>query len=160
MRNDQIFVLLLVVLLPMSGCFGGGVGDAEADEGVDVAEPELHHLYFENTTTLNLSANQLIEIVDSSVYKVFISNGTYGPWGEMNGETILIITGDCYPDSYSTNSQQTEWIYRQYHSTDNIFLHSNGNACSYVLGQDAYMDDGAEIGYVSSVVFRIHETVN
>jgi hypothetical protein len=30
MRNDQIFVLLLVVLLPMSGCFdGGGVGEAE-----------------------------------------------------------------------------------------------------------------------------------
>jgi len=30
MRNDQIFVLMLVVLLPMSGCFdGGGVGEAE-----------------------------------------------------------------------------------------------------------------------------------
>ena len=32
MRNDQIFVLLLVVLLPMSGCFDGGtagVGEAE-----------------------------------------------------------------------------------------------------------------------------------
>ena len=30
MRNDQIFVLLLVVLLPLSGCFdGGGVGEAE-----------------------------------------------------------------------------------------------------------------------------------
>ena len=36
MRNDQIFVLLLVVLLPMSGCFdGGGVGEAEGQ-----AEPE------------------------------------------------------------------------------------------------------------------------
>ena len=32
MRNDQIFVLLLVVLLPMSGCFGGVIGDAEADD--------------------------------------------------------------------------------------------------------------------------------
>ena len=32
MRNDQIFVLMLVVLLPMSGCFDGGtagVGEAE-----------------------------------------------------------------------------------------------------------------------------------
>ena len=32
MRNDQIFVLLLVILLPMSGCFDGGtagVGEAE-----------------------------------------------------------------------------------------------------------------------------------
>ena len=31
MRNDQIFVLLLILLLPMSGCFdGGGVGEAGA----------------------------------------------------------------------------------------------------------------------------------
>ena len=29
MRNDQIFVLLLVILLPLSGCFDGAVGDAE-----------------------------------------------------------------------------------------------------------------------------------
>jgi hypothetical protein len=31
MRKDQIFVLMLVILLPMSGCFDGAVGDAEAD---------------------------------------------------------------------------------------------------------------------------------
>ena len=36
MRNDQIFVLLLVVLLPMSGCFdGGGVGEAEGAQDSD-----------------------------------------------------------------------------------------------------------------------------
>ena len=32
MRNDQIFVLLLILLLPMTGCFGAVVGDVEADE--------------------------------------------------------------------------------------------------------------------------------
>jgi hypothetical protein len=32
MRNDQIFVLLLILLMPMTGCFGGVVGDVEADE--------------------------------------------------------------------------------------------------------------------------------
>ena len=32
MRNDQIFVLMLVILLPMSGCFNGAVGEAEAEE--------------------------------------------------------------------------------------------------------------------------------
>ena len=35
MRNDQIFVLLLVVLLPMSGCMDNAVGDAEADDDRD-----------------------------------------------------------------------------------------------------------------------------
>ena len=32
MRKDQIFVLLLIFLLPMTGCFGGLIGDAEADD--------------------------------------------------------------------------------------------------------------------------------
>jgi hypothetical protein len=35
MRNDQIFVLLLVVLLPLSGCFDNAVGEAEADDERD-----------------------------------------------------------------------------------------------------------------------------
>ena len=36
MRNDQIFVLLLVILLPLSGCFDGAVGDAEGtDDAAD-----------------------------------------------------------------------------------------------------------------------------
>ena len=35
MRNDQIFVLLLVILLPMSGCFDGAVGDAEGSDDSD-----------------------------------------------------------------------------------------------------------------------------
>lgn len=34
MRNDQIFVLMLVILLPMSGCVGNG--DVETSEGDDV----------------------------------------------------------------------------------------------------------------------------
>ncbi len=55
MRNDQIFVLLLVVLLPMSGCFGGGtagVGEAEGAQdtgGEDTPQPALqlrpHQIY-------------------------------------------------------------------------------------------------------------------
>jgi hypothetical protein len=36
MRKDQIFVLMLVVMLPMSGCFDGAVGDAEGtDDATD-----------------------------------------------------------------------------------------------------------------------------
>ena len=35
MRNDQIFVLLLVILLPLSGCFDNAVGEAEANDDRD-----------------------------------------------------------------------------------------------------------------------------
>ena len=47
MRNDQIFVLLLVVLMPMSGCFdGGGVGEAEgAQDSGNLSEEDNEVLY-------------------------------------------------------------------------------------------------------------------
>ena len=35
MKTDRIFVLLLVVLLPMSGCFDDAVGDAEGSDDAD-----------------------------------------------------------------------------------------------------------------------------
>ena len=54
MRNDQIFVLMLVILLPMSGCFdGGGVGEAEGAQDSDEASggtTVVNH-YYNNTTT-------------------------------------------------------------------------------------------------------------
>ena len=47
MRNDQIFVLLLVILLPMSGCFDGAVGDAEADEESE-GPTVINNYYYNN----------------------------------------------------------------------------------------------------------------
>jgi hypothetical protein len=36
MRKDQIFVLMLVILLPLTGCFdGGGIGDADAQDSTN-----------------------------------------------------------------------------------------------------------------------------
>ena len=52
MRNDQIFVLLLVVLLPLSGCFDNAVGEAEADEYDDVEMTHQEQLF-----SLHLLAN-------------------------------------------------------------------------------------------------------
>ena len=56
MRNDQIFVLLLVVLLPMSGCFdGGGVGEAEGAQDSDETSGTtvVNHYYNNSTTSSN-----------------------------------------------------------------------------------------------------------
>ena len=51
MRNDQIFVLLLVILLPMSGCFDGSVGDAEGAEDGSTGTTVINNYY-------NQSSNQ------------------------------------------------------------------------------------------------------
>lgn len=63
MRNDQIFVLLLLLLLPMTGCFGDIVGDAQADDD-DYAEPEWINDRGTGTMdwTLNLSESQWLEV--------------------------------------------------------------------------------------------------
>lgn len=63
MRKDQIFVLLLLLLLPMTGCFGDIVGDAQADDD-DYAEPEWINDRGTGTMdwTLNLSESQWLEV--------------------------------------------------------------------------------------------------
>ena len=69
MRNDQIFVLLLVVLLPLSGCFdGGSVGEAEGAE--DSTGTTIVNNYYNNTTTTTNAQERIWhsygEVVDSS----------------------------------------------------------------------------------------------
>ena len=50
MRNDQIFVLLLVVLLPLSGCFENTVGDAEGAD--DESGTTVVNNYYNQTNQL------------------------------------------------------------------------------------------------------------
>ena len=65
MRNDQIFVLMLVILLPMSGCFDDAVGDAEGTDDVQ-DEPNINpvfHIasvgsYDEQRSTYNTSTGE------------------------------------------------------------------------------------------------------
>ncbi|MDC0340564.1 hypothetical protein OAM96_01250 [Candidatus Poseidoniaceae archaeon] len=46
MKTDRVFVLLLVVLLPLSGCFDGSVGDADATDADDDNDGEnLWYVY-------------------------------------------------------------------------------------------------------------------
>ena len=52
MRNDQIFVLMLVVLLPLTGCFdSGGIGDADGQDTTEQTETTVNNFY-NNTTTI------------------------------------------------------------------------------------------------------------
>ncbi|MDB2570575.1 hypothetical protein N9X79_00255 [Euryarchaeota archaeon] len=55
MRNDQIFVLLLVVLLPMSGCMDNAVGDAE---GTDEDNTTINN-YYNQTNQLPVIYNHM-----------------------------------------------------------------------------------------------------
>ena len=66
MRNDQIFVLLLVVLLPMSGCFDGAVGDAEATDDETPSVEHIEPLYSISIDDyLQLLGNDLLSVMDT-----------------------------------------------------------------------------------------------
>ena len=49
MKTDRIFVLLLVVMLPMSGCFDDAVGDAEGADDATSGTTVINN-YYNNTT--------------------------------------------------------------------------------------------------------------
>ena len=49
MRNDQIFVLLLVVLLPMSGCMDNTVGEVEGTEDTESNTTVVNNYYNQTT---------------------------------------------------------------------------------------------------------------
>ena len=61
MRKDQIFVLLLVVLLPMTGCFGDTVGEADAQEqqeptGISIPN-NMMNVHVPHGDTVNITLN-------------------------------------------------------------------------------------------------------
>ena len=89
MRNDQIFVLLLVVLLPLSGCFdAGGIGEAE---GAEESSPTVVNNYYNNTTISNSSSE--IEYK----YLVFDTELENGQWPTTidpnNASTVHVMLG-------------------------------------------------------------------
>jgi hypothetical protein len=51
MKTDRVFVLLLVVLLPLSGCFDGSVGDADATDDSSENTTVINN-YYNNTTNM------------------------------------------------------------------------------------------------------------
>ena len=51
MKTDRIFVLLLVVMLPLSGCFDDAVGDAEGADDTTSGSTVINH--YNNTTVIN-----------------------------------------------------------------------------------------------------------
>lgn len=108
MRNDQIFVLLLVVLLPLSGCFDNAVGEAEADEYDDVEmthQEQLFSLHLLANDNHTVTVNGTSLKIDSSFHEeagVFRTEA--GAWlrhhitcGSGYSIEVIAYTGDTIP---------------------------------------------------------------
>ena len=57
MKTDRVFVLLLIVLLPLSGCFDGSVGGADAADDSSESTAVINN-YYNNTTTATTTVIQ------------------------------------------------------------------------------------------------------
>ena len=93
MRNDQIFVLMLVILLPMSGCFDGAVGDAEGAD--DESETTVINNYYNNTTVEHIYQN-ITQITEPTTYY-------------MHGNFSYTADANQY-GNWQNKSQHSEWF--------------------------------------------------
>lgn len=83
MKTDRVFVLLLVVLLPLSGCFDGSVGDADATDDSSESTTVITN-YYNNTTVVNMTSP-----IPDYKYVVFDEELNNGNWDNE----IITITG-------------------------------------------------------------------
>ena len=83
MKTDRVFVLLLVVLLPLSGCFDGSVGDADATDDSSESTTVINN-YYNNTTVVNMTSP-----IPDYKYVVFDEELNNGNWDNE----IITITG-------------------------------------------------------------------
>ena len=124
MKTDRVFVLLLVVLLPLSGCFDGSVGDADATDDSSEntpsasAVPEYKSLILDidrnNTTstevgeytnyltigTFNTSQNTIVEMVYGSISGFDSETGLWG--ATKTGLSGVYFESNCGGFTYST----------------------------------------------------------
>jgi len=119
MRNDQIFVLLLVVLLPMSGCFDGGtagVGEAEgAQDSGGASETTVVNNYYNNTTTSS-NVQERTWYSSGDTYFTYWNDGQDAPSGnqrcldygpDYDTSTGEYIGEDCRETGYPTEA--SDW---------------------------------------------------
>tara|TARA_B100000768_G_C11173993_1_gene329989 strand:- start:366 stop:800 length:435 start_codon:yes stop_codon:yes gene_type:complete len=142
MRKDQIFVLLLIFLLPMTGCFGGLVGDAEADDDEnDDGEPQWINDVGTSPINWNLSLNQ-------------------NQWLEVKSSVGLLVIGENSSQEEITQyglavSEQTGWSVSVGFSP---IFGGDYSICGMLLDENCYSTDPDGDWYISdwSIIYRIH----
>ena len=155
MRNNQIFVLLLVILLPMSGCFDDTVGDAEAQDstesesgnsGTSVSTTPSLKTYFttisptnldcwddevcvwEYAMTINTTSTEAIEVMSYSS----TIEGSY--YEEYDGSTrTRTTTGYAYAVSTCNSGHSWNNSLQLADNLVNAFLPTVGDVCQHEI---------------------------
>ena len=142
MRNDQIFVLMLVVLLPLTGCFdGGGIGDADGQDTAEQTETTVNNFY--NTTT----------VVEPST-EYFVASGTYGSCNQWTNTTSNDSTSSvCNSWTYPTS----QYTYVEISANTTIRIHGISSPRGAMNYFSLSCDSGFEI--TANLVFGMQYTM-
>ena len=187
MRNDQIFVLLLVVLLPMSGCFGGAVGDAEGAENesstivnnyynnTTLVQPEttpLYHQFSNGTIVITTNPNEVVEVISLDAVRPsgsFVQNSPFlGPYYSESWtstwDAFVNINCTMIDDNTTIDLGDSGLNYGGFATSDP--LPSDGGMCIYTIQNqwDYSQQDGAPEGIwplngMISMTYHIHSTI-
>ena len=163
MTTDKVFILLLVIMLPMTGCLD--IADtAEAQESEEESEEEttIVNNYYNNTTTIVQSVEpQMVHMY------VYTENNSVGTITINENQTIEWLEGhQIYENSeyeeeiYSENGAQITDVscidsYTGYYGNTNSGFAIRGEGeCTYTLSTNY----GSNIvGVHHSIVYLIHE---
>lgn len=107
MRNDQIFVLLLVILLPLTGCFDAAVGDAE---GTDNASENGDSSGGDGTSTGTSSSTQARTWYSSGgVYQTYWDDGHYNGMSSTNSSNGSDDNNEYTPSISNSGQRCLAW---------------------------------------------------
>ena len=170
MKSNRFFVLMLVVLLPMSGCFDDAVGDAE---GADDSSGTTVVNNYNNTTvvTNHYHNNSSQEAPLQHLY--FQTNNVSGPVISVNADQVLEIVRASYivvyDDSYDNDNPKKESAYISDMSCFSVpneptpsisafgIIWKDGGACDYTFS--IYEDSDFVGTSYHSIYYRIHTLV-
>ena len=147
MRKDQIFVLLLVLLLPMTGCFGDVIGDTQADDNDDYNEPAWANDIGTNVLnwSLSLDVNEWLEVKSAYVIVAQTSSTNNGSQQTTNSEQVRMIV-----------QEDGDWIVSG--DSHSPIFGGNYHLCAFYDDGECY--DIYPGGYYSvveySIIYRIH----
>lgn len=111
MRSDQVFVLLLIILIPMTGCFDNSVGDAEGSQDSDSpSDPTTG----ESTGTENPTGADTVQsrtwYSSGGVYQTYWDDGQYR--GYYTNDGVYVGTSLAEISNNSSNFDDDDYEYR------------------------------------------------
>ena len=152
MTTDRLFVIMLVILIPMTGCFGA-VDNADAEQ--NDSDTIVNNYYYNNTTTTIMEETE------------YFTNGGMIDSNTPHGEVTERISGigfpndvqDFYPYNFTTNAGEGVKIhYFNGRSSLMIDTECSDSSSFYYnqvgTGQDNFLG-GAHANCTHSVVMTI-----